>query len=156
MAESHFWGEYMNEILHYYIDNLNLIYVAFTRAKSILMVNAPKFEKPDNNAVSQLLFDAVNAINDPLFDAEESDELTTFNFGKIDKPERKNLKDKSIIPFGKYYFNDFNSKLKSGQLIKNIFRTNTITQTETLETLYTRFWRALIQPVILKMHATML
>ncbi len=121
MAESHFWGEYMNEILHYYIDNLNLIYVAFTRAKSVLMVNAPKFEKPDNNAVSQLLFDAVNAINDPLFKVEESDELTTFNFGKMDKPDRKNLKDKSIIPFGKYYFNDFNSKLKIRTINKEYF-----------------------------------
>ena len=121
MAESHFWGEYMNEILNNYIDNLNLIYVAFTRAKSVLMVNAPLFEKPDKNSVSQLLYDAVHTIKDTLFDVEESDELSSYGFGKINIPDRKNLKDKSIIPFGKYYFNDFNSKLKIRTINKEYF-----------------------------------
>ena len=42
LIDTIFWKDYLEEKLFTYIDNLNLLYVAFTRAKHRLMVFAPK------------------------------------------------------------------------------------------------------------------
>lgn len=41
LAESYFALEYFEEKIRAYIDNLNLLYVALTRAENYLMVNCP-------------------------------------------------------------------------------------------------------------------
>jgi ATP-dependent exoDNAse (exonuclease V) beta subunit len=55
---SHFAQEYLTEIMHQYIDNLNIAYVAFTRAKETLSVfaNISKHENKKIATVADLLF----------------------------------------------------------------------------------------------------
>ncbi|MDR1722618.1 MAG: UvrD-helicase domain-containing protein [Tannerella sp.] len=64
-----FAADYFHEKLQAYIDNLNIMYVACTRAKEELVVFAPqpKNEKP---TVSSLLFNVVTADSDYPFNTE--------------------------------------------------------------------------------------
>jgi len=41
LANTHYAGEYFSEMINAHIDNLNLVYVALTRAERYLMVNCP-------------------------------------------------------------------------------------------------------------------
>lgn len=47
LANTHFAKDYFKEKLHAFIDNLNTLYVAFTRAKEELIVFAPRPKKVD-------------------------------------------------------------------------------------------------------------
>lgn len=47
LASTHFAKDYFKEKLHAFIDNLNTLYVAFTRAKEELIVFAPRPKKVD-------------------------------------------------------------------------------------------------------------
>lgn len=53
--------EYFDERLHAFIDNFNILYVAFTRAKDELIVFSPKPKKEDINNISSLLWTCVNS-----------------------------------------------------------------------------------------------
>lgn len=48
LAKSHFANYYFNELMQFYVDNLNLAYVAFTRSKHELIVYAPLPKKLKN------------------------------------------------------------------------------------------------------------
>lgn len=52
--------EYFEERLHAFIDNLNILYVAFTRAKNELIAFAPRPRKDDINNISSLLWACMN------------------------------------------------------------------------------------------------
>lgn len=57
LSKTYFAREYYDEKLHAYIDNLNTLYVAFTRAKEELIVYAPQPKKADKaGSVSDLLW----------------------------------------------------------------------------------------------------
>jgi len=59
MAKSHFAEDYLNEVLHQFVDNLNVTYVAFTRAiESLNIIGCiSKKEKPSNfKQVGDLLY----------------------------------------------------------------------------------------------------
>ncbi len=63
LADSYFWEEYEREILASYIDNLNMLYVAFTRPTDHLYIYTKKYKAPssktaknDLNAVHKLLY----------------------------------------------------------------------------------------------------
>ncbi len=56
LVESHFVNEYLEELLHQYIDNLNLIYVAFTRARESLAGFCHKKNSKELITVSDLLY----------------------------------------------------------------------------------------------------
>jgi len=51
--------EYFDEKMHTYVDNLNVMYVAFTRAKKNLIVFAPKPQKDKVSSTSSLLWQCV-------------------------------------------------------------------------------------------------
>ncbi len=56
--------EYLHEKLQTYIDNLNIAYVAFTRAEEEMVMFAPKPSKPEEcNDVASLLYSAVEWAN---------------------------------------------------------------------------------------------
>lgn len=93
-----FINEYLNERLHQFVDNLNLLYVAFTRAEESLVVLA---ETPAKNGalknVSHVLFRIVNQLN-LISEVDEEvrerimkgwdDDDRTFTFGTIPQRER--------------------------------------------------------------------
>lgn len=64
LAKTYFAKDYFKEKLHAFIDNLNTLYVAFTRAKEELIVFAPKPKKIDEsgagliraNSIAELLW----------------------------------------------------------------------------------------------------
>lgn len=58
--------EYYDERLHAFIDNINILYVAFTRAKNELIVYAPRPEKEEIKDISTLLWASVNTYPDLL------------------------------------------------------------------------------------------
>lgn len=61
--------EYFDERLHAFIDNVNVLYVAFTRAKNELIVFAPKPKKDEVSNISSLLWTCVNTSTDSLTDS---------------------------------------------------------------------------------------
>ncbi|MCU4164663.1 UvrD-helicase domain-containing protein [Carboxylicivirga caseinilyticus] len=64
LLQSHFIGEYLDERLHQFVDNLNLLYVAFTRAKESLIVLGEQPTKTGGlKSVSNILHRIVNQLN---------------------------------------------------------------------------------------------
>jgi len=71
LANTIFANDYFKEKLHAFIDNLNTLYVAFTRAKEELIVFAPRPKKEDAvkiNSIAELLW---RGVADSQFNAEE-------------------------------------------------------------------------------------
>jgi ATP-dependent exoDNAse (exonuclease V) beta subunit len=58
LKNTFFAEEYFHEKLHSCMDNLNTLYVAFTRAKEELIVTAPK-PKTDTMSIAMLLFEGI-------------------------------------------------------------------------------------------------
>jgi ATP-dependent exoDNAse (exonuclease V) beta subunit len=66
LKNTFFAADYFHEKLHAYMDNLNTLYVAFTRAKEELIVIAPKPETGATN-ISRLLWEGLQTdIQNPL------------------------------------------------------------------------------------------
>jgi ATP-dependent exoDNAse (exonuclease V) beta subunit len=95
--------EYYDERLHAFIDNINVLYVAFTRAKNELIVFAPKPAKEEIKDISSLLWASVNSYPDLRTDKEElislpqhlNRETNIFETGRDYLPV-KNIKKSSI------------------------------------------------------------
>ena len=121
MGESIFFREYFQEKISNYIDNLNLLYVAFTRARTALFtwsVTSGKFttmadallqslEKADHFALQgeESLFCDLLA----SYDSEEKTfELGSFQFPKSSKETKKD----HCLVLDKFRFADFHSYLK--------------------------------------------
>jgi ATP-dependent helicase/nuclease subunit A len=67
--ESHFASFYQEELMRSYLDNLNLLYVAFTRAEHALFVTAPYFKSYGTGgsqaySVARILFESINTDKD--------------------------------------------------------------------------------------------
>lgn len=127
-----FGFEYFNERLHAFIDNLNVLYVAFTRAKNELIIFAPKPKKDEINNISSLLSTSIKSSNEINREQEAfinlseyfDEDSITLEIGEEYKPKVKvasnkteeiNVNTLSSIPFGeriklllknKYYFSD--------------------------------------------------
>jgi ATP-dependent exoDNAse (exonuclease V) beta subunit len=86
LAYSYFAGTYFNEQFKTVIDNLNLLYVAFTRAKDVLIVNA-QINNLDNKSVNinntgDLVFQSVMNFNSNLSESCFNEEGLIFFYGK--------------------------------------------------------------------------
>lgn len=124
--------EYFDEKLHAFIDNINVLYVAFTRAKNELIAFAPKPKREGINSISALLWSTINQStverNNRKPDIDLSrhldEETNIFELGKDYKPIKKadelsvkeiRVDSLSSIPYdervklllkNKYYFTD--------------------------------------------------
>lgn len=124
-----FEQEYFEERLHAFIDNFNILYVAFTRAKNELIAFAPKPKKGGVNSISSLLWECINT---PITDGDKYISLTgsyddmsnIFSLGEeynprpdIEKRQNEEIRIESLpsISFdnklqlllkNKYYFSD--------------------------------------------------
>lgn len=114
MAASEFAPVFYNEKVNNYIDTFNLVYVAFTRAKSALIMNCPEINesKSQEKPIQYLLYKALKAqtLAEP-FKSCLDDETQVFEFGTISKSEEKPTANNSII-IKNYRFKDFNEKIK--------------------------------------------
>ncbi len=94
LSDSYFCEAYQREMDLTMLDNINLLYVAFTRAELRLHVFAFS-DKPDYNSAAGL----INAvITRPEFaeQLQNSDEELLLESGTLHKPERKKEKDESL------------------------------------------------------------
>jgi ATP-dependent exoDNAse (exonuclease V) beta subunit len=99
-----FVDDYLNEKLHQYVDNLNLLYVAFTRAKNSLgiIAEAPPAKNNGIKNVSHLLFRLLNELN-MVSDLDEAlksqleeawdQEQMSYQFGELPPIEKQSQPD---------------------------------------------------------------
>lgn len=115
MEKSFFQNIYYEEKVNYIIDSFNLIYVAFTRAKSVLVINCPA---PNNNSqttgksMHHLLKKSLDTLasKDEFSESWDTDN-TIFQFGAIPRFSAKKEMSNSVV-IKKYQFNDFSEKIK--------------------------------------------
>ncbi|MFO8001226.1 MAG: UvrD-helicase domain-containing protein [Marinilabilia sp.] len=97
LLDSHFMKEYLEELMHQYIDNLNLLYVAFTRAEKSLtgFCQRKKKEPSELTSVSDLLWFhfITNGPKDQL-PGEWDEESEEYHDGSlaIEKSEQQNTR----------------------------------------------------------------
>lgn len=63
LRDTYFCDEYLNEINQTVIDNLNLLYVAFTRAEEKLIISCISDNEKELNSISKLIFRTCKRIN---------------------------------------------------------------------------------------------
>jgi ATP-dependent helicase/nuclease subunit A len=99
MSDSHFAKDYYDEILHQYVDNLNVTYVAFTRARESLSIFGHQKSKKNSSldTITNLLKNFVdNAYIKELYSEAWDEETLKFKvekedrtlLTKIDKPKK--------------------------------------------------------------------
>lgn len=117
MKKSQFNFEYNEEMVSSYIDVFNLIYVAFTRAKSILLVNCPEPVEPktpsdSGKPVHYLLMKALEKMVDKEeYSACFNTDTSTFQLGEIPKSTSESKASNSVFVH-RYSFNDFSDRVK--------------------------------------------
>ena len=118
MKKSLFRSAYFEESANVFIDIFNMAYVAFTRAKSVLIVHCPqpKEEKKSNQTslkpIEILLKLALeNLTSNALFSNCWNEDKTKFQFGEIPVFQEENKSEKSI-QVKNYQFNDFSERVK--------------------------------------------
>lgn len=115
MEKSVFKNVYYTEKINYIIDTFNLVYVAFTRAKSVLKINCPapgSKSKNTGKAIHHMLKASLESlISEEQFTGCLSDDGLVFRFGAIPVPSKKNRETNSVF-IKRYLFNDFTERLK--------------------------------------------
>ena len=124
LIETYFADEYLNELMLTYIDNLNMLYVAFTRAVDGLFVfshtkktgTEKKSSKPEFNTMNDLLnsFVALNPDFMPQIPSETNDpSISIYRKGNLVARERvrKEVQEVSLYG-GKSVLGEYRKRLK--------------------------------------------
>ena len=151
-----FWKDYLEEKLFTYIDNLNLLYVAFTRAKHCLIAFTPKPKKQEEiKNVSDLLWVSIGKSNTISYTRDlpfielseyfrENDEETFFSLGntKIIAKKKNTTQEKQTktaqwqsVPFDnrlKLRFNSIGYFSNNGKRDYGILMHDIISRVETI------------------------
>ena len=91
-----FEQDYLNEQLQNTVDNLNLLYVAFTRAEKSLFVIGRRDDKSSRSVLIQHVLSQMN-LPDATLEGEEDDESPlTFTFGTFPPSESSNPESESL------------------------------------------------------------
>ncbi len=98
-----FRRDYEQETLKNFVDNLNLVYVAFTRAESNLIVftSSNPSNKNKNYTTADVILDVINDSNSPLQMEQNGDDVATLHtFGTMmaSKPDDNQEDDKDNTP----------------------------------------------------------
>lgn len=123
LTDTIFRNDYLNEKRFTYIDNLNLLYVAFTRAKHRLIMFAPKPDKPESiTTVADLLWRSITA---PQVKTDDKKQFVTlseyfseeecadrFTFGSSSLHEGDEKAGAPSYKTGKWQSHPFSNRLK--------------------------------------------
>ena len=111
LQKTWFKQDFYEEKVSSFIDTMNLVYVAITRAKSVLMVNCKNVNKP-GKSVNGLLKTALTQLGRQEKFAESwNDEQTFFQFGGMPQFIKKEKSSNSIL-LRNYAFSDFSNRIK--------------------------------------------
>lgn len=96
-----FNGDYLEEHLKTYIDNLNLLYVAMTRAKTELYIRpyAPKLKKDGSMTISDagaFIYEVLTLLKNPATEATSFCKEVTYARGDKQSLENKNQREESF------------------------------------------------------------
>ncbi len=107
-----FKKDYLEEQTNTFIDTLNLLYVAFTRAESVLEINCINTQNT-GKSVNSLLKESLQlmSLKEP-FDSCWQNNETTFEFGELNPIQQKEEKESNLILIKNYEFNNFSEKIK--------------------------------------------
>lgn len=108
-----FRSDYLEEKANTFTDTMNLVYVAFTRAESFLIVNTIDcdWDKPGKNA-NYLLKQSLRQMSQTeCFSTCWNADNTTFEFGAPEKIVSK-VKESNLILVKKYQFSPFKNKIR--------------------------------------------
>ncbi len=109
LAKTIFDGEYFRELANLLIDNLNLVYVAFTRAISVLWVNVPAVNKTDE--IGSFVNMAVQKLTgQPGFEDSGRESGMVFSYGTLPITAGKVEARENELP-GRWIFHDFTDRL---------------------------------------------
>ena len=107
-----FKKEYIEETVSSYIDTLNLLYVAITRAKSVLLINTVNPERSGKD-VNVLLKESLQAMGTKeLFETCWDEEKNIFEFGRLNPVLLKKQETANLVLINDYSFNNFHNRLK--------------------------------------------
>ena len=115
-----FRDDYIEEKVNSYIDGLNLVYVAFTRARSVLFINSKDpFEKggrddsrsPASSFNSFLVCSLDRMAGDSMFEACWNDDKTVFRFGHITPAGFEKEMKRAYWP-GNYHYYDYRDRIR--------------------------------------------
>jgi ATP-dependent exoDNAse (exonuclease V) beta subunit len=115
--KSDFRDDFLEETSNAFVDIFNLVYVAFTRAKSALIVNCPIPKAPPKNSDSlkpmEFIFELVleKLSQQPDFSGCWNTENMSFSFGSLSIEKKEVEPDKAQI-IRKYSFNDFTDRVR--------------------------------------------
>lgn len=124
LIETYFAGDYLNELMLTYIDNLNMLYVAFTRAVDGLFVfshtkksaSDKKSSKPEFNSVNDLLsaFVAQHFDTIPKVETEASNlSIVKYRKGELVRRDRKRKTMHEVALYsGKSVLGEYRKRLK--------------------------------------------
>jgi ATP-dependent exoDNAse (exonuclease V) beta subunit len=115
MKKSHFKTEYFTEKANVIIDTFNLIYVAFTRAKSALFINCPapkENSRTPGKSANNLLKESLETLSsqNPFSKCWNAGH-DVFQFGTLPTVLQQTENSRSVL-ITKYQFNDFGEKIK--------------------------------------------
>jgi len=116
LGDTIFYKEYLTEKMQTYVDNLNLMYVAFTRAEDVLMVNAPisKKDKTIKHAGHLLnyAFMHQSSFNEKILvdlHTHYDEEKNIFRFGKLGSYKEKEVSEE--LKLSDYYARSYHERL---------------------------------------------
>jgi ATP-dependent exoDNAse (exonuclease V) beta subunit len=133
MENSYFDKEYRNEIIQSLVDNLNLLYVAFTRAKEELHVMLPLSALPKNNSSKADIIGAASSTIASFLDAgymnvklqyyrTKGSEDFRYDLGEKQQHQNNSVsKNNSNILIENYNSSDFDKKLRLKYESENYF-----------------------------------
>lgn len=136
LMKSEFRDEYLEETTNAFVDIFNLVYVAFTRAKSALIVHCPEPAKPsknNSNSLKPIEFVFKMALErlaqQPGFHNTWNAENLTFNFGTL-SVEKIEAEKQSTHIISKYEFHDFTKRVRLRKTGENLLVLDENRQTE--------------------------
>ncbi len=110
LSKTIFAGDYYHELFNVLVDNINLAYVAFTRARSVLMINTP--QKCSNNTIGYYFDQTIKEMAaSSLIDTSSSSGDQLYETGTLPEliPDAvPGLLQKNI----KWHFTPFDSRLR--------------------------------------------
>jgi ATP-dependent helicase/nuclease subunit A len=110
-----FREDYFEEQVNYITETLNLVYVAFTRARSVLFINCKNRTKDDDgipgNSVNELLWHSLNNLaSEKQYASAWNETKTCFSYGVM--PNFRGVQQQEqVVKINRYYYSNYENRI---------------------------------------------